>query len=455
MARILLGVSGGIAAYKALEFVRLATAAGHSVRALQTRASRRFVGAASFAALTGAPVLASEFERDPARGAFPGQPRPSCEPLNHLALVENADLYLIAPASANTIAKLAHGLADNLLCSCALAARCPLLVAPAMNNHMYEHRAVRANLGILRERGVRIIAPGEGRLASAGEWGIGRLAEPTQLLSECEQVLVGGAEETGAGSDPGDGDASGPAGESGGGSWRGLRVLVTAGGTREPIDSVRFLGNSSSGRMGYALAGAARARGAEVTLLSANVALPSPPGVVCREVGTAAQLMEACEQEFDAADVLLMAAAVADFRPAAPAAGKIERARRGAFGLELEPTADVLAGLAARRRDGQTLVGFAAEHGERGLQRARAKLSAKRLDAIVVNDISREDIGFDVEENEVRILTAEEAADGDGAVALAGAALENGTLVPRASKARIAEAILDAVERLRAAHRGR
>src|ERR1700682_3428915 len=189
MSRILLGVSGGIAAYKALELVRLATGAGHAVRVVQTPASRRFVGEASFAALTGAPVLLSEFERDPARGAFPDQPPPTHEPLSHLELVANADVYLIAPASANTIAKLAGGLADNLLGSCALAATCPVIVAPAMNNHMYEHAATRANIQTLRDRGVEIIAPGVGRLASRGEEGVGRLAEPAQLLAACEAAL--------------------------------------------------------------------------------------------------------------------------------------------------------------------------------------------------------------------------------------------------------------------------
>ena len=193
MARILLGVSGGIAAYKALELVRLATAAGHALRVVQTPTSRRFVGEASFAALSGAPVLVSEFERDPARGAFPGDPVPSHEPISHLALVANADAYLIAPASANTIAKLAGGLADNLLTSCALAAACPLVVAPAMNNHMYEHPATQANLKTLRERGVQIVEPGVGRLASKGEQGVGRLAEPAALLAACEAALAGAA----------------------------------------------------------------------------------------------------------------------------------------------------------------------------------------------------------------------------------------------------------------------
>jgi phosphopantothenoylcysteine decarboxylase/phosphopantothenate--cysteine ligase len=423
MSRILLGVSGGIAAYKALEFVRLATAAGHAVRVVQTPASRRFVGEASFAALTGAPVLVSEFERDPARGAFPGQELPAHEPLSHLELAANADLYLLAPASANTIAKLAAGMADNLLGSCALAVTCPVVVAPAMNNHMYEHPATRANLQTLHERGVHLVEPDVGRLASEGEEGIGRLAAPERLLAVCEELLAGTAQ----------GEAPTPRQ-----SWRGLKVLVTAGGTREPIDSVRFLGNSSSGRMGLALARAARARGAEVTLVAANVALARPDGIACREVVSAADLKAACEEEFPACDVLLMAAAVADFTPAAPEQGKIKKADRALLELVLEPTADVLAGLAARRRDGQTLVGFAAEHGEGALEGAREKLAAKGLDAVVVNDISREDIGFDVDANEVTIL----GARGDRSQ------IERWD-VPRDTKAQVADAILDVVGRLR------
>ena len=421
MSRILLGVSGGIAAYKALELVRLATAAGHDVRVVQTPASLRFVGKASFAALTGAPVLSSEFERDPARGAFPSQTPPTHEPLSHLELVANAEVYLIAPASANTIAKLANGLADNLLSSCALVASCPMVIAPAMNSAMYEHPATRANLQTLRERGVTIVEPGAGRLASKGEHGVGRLAEPAELLAACEAALA----------------VSAPA-RSGAG-LSGVRVLVTAGGTREPIDSVRFLGNSSSGRMGFALAQAARGRGAEVTLVAANVALERPAGVRSREVATAAELKEACEQEFSHCDVLLMAAAVADFRPAATADGKISKAGQARLQLDLEATPDVLAGLAAHRRDGQTLIGFAAEHGERAIEHAREKLVAKGVDAVVVNDISRGDIGFDAEANEVTILTA----------AMNGNAEIGERRVPRAVKADIAEAILDTVEQLR------
>jgi phosphopantothenoylcysteine decarboxylase/phosphopantothenate--cysteine ligase len=427
MARILLGVSGGIAAYKALELVRLATEAGHAVRVVQTPNSRRFVGEASFAALSGAPVLVSEFERDPARGAFPGEAPPEHEPLSHLQLVANADVYLIAPASANTIAKLANGLAGDLLSSCALAATCPLVVAPAMNNHMYEHAATRANVRTLRERGAQIVEPGVGRLASKGEHGVGRLAEPAELLAACEAALSASRGPHLNGGAPGQGA-----------DWSGLRVLVTAGGTREPIDSVRFLGNSSSGRMGLALAEAARARGAHVTLVSANVALPSSPEIERRAVTTAAELEQACREEFPACDVLLMAAAVADFRPAAPREDKIKKAGQSGISLELEATGDVLAGLSEQRRPGQTLVGFAAEHGSQAVELGRRKLVQKGVDAIVVNDISRADIGFDADANEVTILTA--AGNGDGATIEVG----------RAPKAQVAERILDVVAKLRA-----
>jgi phosphopantothenoylcysteine decarboxylase/phosphopantothenate--cysteine ligase len=406
MARILVGVSGGVAAYKALELIRLATAAGHSVRVIQTPTSRRFVGEASFAAITGAPVLASEFERDPARGAFPGERPPDHEPLSHLQLVESAEAYLIAPASANTLAKLAHGLADNLLTSAALAASCPLLVAPAMNNRMYEHPATQANLALLRKRGVTVIEPDSGRLASLGEQGIGRLPDPERLLAECERVL-------------------------GGGPWAGLGVLVSAGGTREPIDSVRFVGNLSSGKMGLALAEAAVRRGAQVTLVAANVSLPTPPGATVVPVVTAAELQAACEDRFAGADVLLMAAAVADFRPARVADGKIKKAGHERLALELEPTVDVLRTLSARRTPSQTLVGFAAEHGADAVAVAREKLAAKGLDALVVNDISRADIGFESDENEVTVLTA-----------IGERRLE------KAPKSALAEQILDAVEPL-------
>jgi phosphopantothenoylcysteine decarboxylase/phosphopantothenate--cysteine ligase len=436
MAKILLGVSGGIAAYKALELIRLATGAGHAVRVVQTPTSQRFVGAASFAALSGAPVLTDEFEPDPARGAFPGQEPPAHQPLSHLQLVANADLYLVAPASANTLAKLASGLADNLLTSCALAASCPLVLAPAMNNHMYEHAATQSNIEVLRARGAHVIEPDVGRLASLGEQGVGRLAEPARLLEACEEILAADEQTTRPTANPSHtsaaSDSATRASPSDGAAWSGLRVLVTAGGTREPIDSVRFLGNSSSGRMGVALAHAARARGAEVTLVAANIALAPPPGVTVRRVGTAAELKDACEREFPACDVLLMAAAVADFRPAAPVDGKIKKAGVQSLAIELEPTADVLRGLSSQRAPGQTLVAFAAEHGSEGLEHARAKLSSKDVDAVVLNDISRTDIGFESDSNEVTILIATGAEP-----------------VSRAPKESVANAILDVVDRLR------
>jgi phosphopantothenoylcysteine decarboxylase/phosphopantothenate--cysteine ligase len=409
LGRVLLGVSGGVAAYKALEVVRLATKSGHAVRVIQTPTAQRFVGAASFTALTGAPVLTDEFERDPARGAFPDQPAPDHDPLSHLELVRNADAFLIAPATANTIAKLAHGLADNLLTSAALAATCPLLVAPAMNNHMYEHPATQANLATLRERGAIVVDPGTGALGSKGEWGVGRLAEPADLLACVEAVIPAGVR-----------------------PWDGLKVLVTAGGTREPIDSVRYVGNRSSGRMGLALADEAAALGAEVTVIAANVALQRSPRVRYVDVTTAAQLQRACEAEFPRADVLLMAAAVADYRPAAPADTKLKKDEREELLLALERTPDVLSSLADSRRADQTMVGFAAEHGEGALDYGRDKLARKALDAVVVNDIARADIGFEGPDNEVTIVTA---------------AGEHH--VPRASKGDVARAILDVVGDLR------
>ena len=413
MARILLGVSGGIAAYKALELVRLATGAGHAVRVVQTEASLRFVGSASFAALTGAPVLTDEFERDPARGAFPGQPAPEHDPLSHLELVRNADVFVVAPASANTIAKLAHGLADNLLTSAALAATCPLVVAPAMNGHMWEHPATRANVAMLRARGATVLEPGAGRLASRGESGPGRLPEPAELLVAIEALVPG--------------PSASPIAQ-----LAGLHVLVTAGGTREPIDAVRFVGNRSSGRMGFALAEQAAALGAEVTVVAANVALGRDPRVRYVDVETAAQLQDACAAAFARSDVLLMAAAVADFRPARSFAGKLKKAADERMRVELERTPDILAGLAATRRPDQTLVGFAAEHGAGALDHGRDKLARKGVDAVVVNDIARSDIGFESADNEVTIITA-----------------AGETHVARASKAEVARAVLDAVIVLR------
>ena len=427
MSRLLLGVSGGIAAYKALETARLAIKAGHAVRVIQTPTSRRFVGVASFSGITGAPVLCGEFDADPMRGAYPGEPAPDRAPISHLALVQRADVYLIAPASANTLAKLAHGHADNLVTTAALAAACPVAVAPAMNDRMYLHPATAANLELLAGRGVSVIGPGEGDLASHGEHGIGRMAEPAELLAACEALLgPAAAARTQA---PRIGTP---------GQWSEVRVLVTAGGTREPIDAVRYIGNRSSGRMGFALAGAARQLGAEVTVVAANVSLPAPPGVRVLPVSTAAELADACRREFDACDVLLMTAAVADFRPRHPAAHKLKK-DVGAPTIELERTEDVLSGLAGRRRVGgmgttQILVGFAAEHGQGALRYGRDKLERKGLDAVVVNDISQPGIGFDAGENEVTILTADGGARD----------------VPKAAKELVAAAVLQEVGRLRA-----
>jgi phosphopantothenoylcysteine decarboxylase / phosphopantothenate---cysteine ligase len=410
MARILLGVSGGISAYKALEFARLATKAGHGVRVLMTPNATRFVGAASFEGIVGAPALLDEFERDPLRGAFPGDPALDHDPIGHLAVAANADVFLIAPASANTIAKLAAGIADSILTTAFLACSAPRVVAPAMNDRMYADAATQANLATLRERGVRVIDPEEGELASRGEYGVGRLPEPDRLLAEVQAVA---------------GTASGP--------WDGLRVVVSAGGAREPIDTVRFIGNRSSGRMGFALVDRAARRGAEVTVVAANVSLPEPPGVRRVDVETTEQLAEAVRDEFQRSHVLLMAAAVADFRAAQVEAGKLEREGSGSLELSLERTEDVLASVAAERRTDQTVIGFAAEHGEEAIERARAKLERKRLDAIVFNDVSRSDIGFDADKNEVVIVDRE----GEHRVELA-------------PKTEVADAILDRVEVLRA-----
>jgi phosphopantothenoylcysteine decarboxylase/phosphopantothenate--cysteine ligase len=412
VARILLGVSGGIAAYKSLELTRLATTAGHGVRVLMTEGAKRFVGPSSFEAISGAPVLGSEFEHDPMRGAFPGDASLDHDPIGHLEVAANADAYLVAPASANTLAKLATGMADSMLSTAFLACTAPRLVAPAMNDRMYSNPATQANLATLRERGVEVIEPGEGALASRGEHGIGRLPEPEDLLARLEAVL--------------------PAGER---PWDGLRVLVTAGGTREPIDPVRFVGNRSSGRMGLALATAARRRGADVTLIAANVALDVDAGVKRIDVGSAAELSAALDREFAKAQVLLMAAAPADFRPERVADGKLKRKGSG-LDLHLEPTEDILAGLASRRADGQTIVGFAAEHGVGGSGRARDKLVRKGADLIVFNDVSDTEIGFESDRNAVTLISADDERE-----------------IAIDSKEAIAEAILGRVDELRDAAR--
>jgi phosphopantothenoylcysteine decarboxylase / phosphopantothenate---cysteine ligase len=409
MARVLLGVSGGIAAYRAIELARLATRAGHGVRVLMTPTAERFVGRASFEGIVGAPVLVGEFERDPLGGRFPGEGPADHDPISHLELSARADAYLVAPASANTIAKLAAGLCDSMLTTSFVACRAPRAVAAAMNDRMLRDPATEANLATLAERGVRVIPPEEGPLASRGEQGMGRLPAPERLLAELEAMLPA---------------ASGP--------WDGLRVLVTAGGTREPIDPVRFIGNRSSGRMGLALAERAAARGAEVIIVAANVSLPSPARVRRIDVESAEEMAAAVASEFPRSDILLMAAAVADFRPDAPAETKLERAG-GSVELRLAATEDVVAAAARDRRPGQTIVGFAAEHGAVAIERAGEKLRRKGVDAIVFNDVSRSEIGFDAESNEVTIVEP-------------GGRHE----VPLAPKEEVADAILDRVEALRA-----
>ena len=393
MARILLGITGGIAAYKACELVRLFVRAGHEVLPLPTPGVERFVAPETFYAL--------------ARTSPPADPYP------HL---ERADALVIAPLTANTLAKLAHGLADNILTEAALAHCGPLVVAPAMNTRMWEHPATQANVDVLRGRGAIVVGPGTGELAE-GEVGAGRMAEPAEIAAVVAEALGAGPLE-----------ASTREGVSGG--LAGKQVLVTAGGTREPLDSVRFLGNRSSGRMGVAVAAEARRRGAEVTLLAANLAVPVPAGVQVVETPTAADVERETGARAAAADVVVMAAAIADYRPAEPAAGKRPKDAEP-WTVVLEPTTDVLAGLGSRERNGQVLVGFGAEVGAAGLERKRTMLAAKNLDLVVYNDVSREEIGFDADENEVILLTRAGERE-----------------VSRAPKPQIAAAVLDEVERL-------
>jgi phosphopantothenoylcysteine decarboxylase / phosphopantothenate---cysteine ligase len=377
MARVLVGVTGGIAAYKACELVRLLVRAGHEVTPILTPDAERFVTAHTFEALA---------RREAPRDLYP-----------HLA---DADLLVIAPLSANTLAKLAHGLADNVLTQAVLAFRGPVLAAPAMNVRMWEHPATQANTALLRDRGVELIGPEEGELAE-GEHGPGRMSEPEAIFARCQELV------------------SGPPASP----LRGKTVVVSAGGTREPIDLVRFVGNRSSGRMGVALAAEAKRRGADVTLVYANGAAPPPAGVEVVAAPTAADMAREILAR-EEADVVLMAAAVSDYRP------KDEET----WTLALEPTDDVLTELGRRRREkgrGGVLVGFAADAGERGLERAREKLANKKGNLFVFNDVSRSDIGFESESNEVVLISS-----------------RGEQRIGKRSKADVAAAILDEVAAL-------
>jgi len=378
MARVILGVTGGIAAYKACEVARLLVRAGHEVTPILTSEAEAFVTAKTFEALA---------RREMPRELYP-----------HLV---EADLLVVAPLSASTLAKLAHGLADNVLTQTALAFDGPVVVAPAMNPRMWANAATQANVATLRARGVELVGPEEGDTAE-GEVGVGRMSEPEEIFERVTSLLEKREQ------------------------LRGLHVLVTAGGTREPLDAVRFLGNRSSGRMGAALAAEARRRGADVTLVASNLSVRAPVGVEVIQAPTAEDVARETLARGDA-DVVLMAAAVADYRPTEPDEEKRSKDAEP-WTVTLQPTTDVLGELGARRTNGQLLVGFAADRGERGLERAREKLANKSVDLIVFNDVARDDVGFDAPDNEVVLVSA-----------------EGERRIEKAPKERVAAAILDEV----------
>jgi phosphopantothenoylcysteine decarboxylase/phosphopantothenate--cysteine ligase len=393
---VVLGVTGSIAAYKAVSLVRRVLEEGAIVQVVMTHAAQRFVGALTFEALTGRSVASDQFEsrRDE---IAPGG-------MAHLTLAESADLIVIAPASAHCLAKLAHGLADDLLCTMVLAAECPVLVVPAMDGGMWVHPAVEANVRTLRSRGVMVMEPDTGLLAS-GRVGKGRFPEEAAIVAAIAGFLVPQKD------------------------FRGRRILITAGPTQEPLDPIRFISNRSSGKMGWALAEAARDRGAEVTLIAGPTAFPPPFQVRFVPITTSDDLRESVSACFADTDVLIMAAAVADFRPIRAASEKIPKVR-GRLTVAFEPAPDILAEVSARRSR-QILVGFAAETKEL-VKRARRKLSAKRLDLIVANDVTEPGAGFGTETNRVTMIQR------DGHV-------EN---LPLMSKREVAHRVLDAVQRL-------
>jgi phosphopantothenoylcysteine decarboxylase/phosphopantothenate--cysteine ligase len=394
MALIALGVCGGIGAYKAVEIARGLQKRGHEVAAVMTRSAQRFVGTVTFEAITRRRVITDQF----AEGAN--------SDIEHISLASEAALLIVAPATANIIGKFAHGIADDFLTSLYLATRAPVLMAPAMNTNMLEHEAVRANMAVLSARGVRFVAPGEGYLA-CGWIGKGRLAEPEDVVEAADRALMRT------------------------GSLAGRFVLVTAGPTYEDIDGVRYIGNRSSGKMGYALAIEAARRGARVLLVSGPGSQPDPENVEIVRVRSAAQMHTAVTAQAPQADIVIMAAAVADYTPRQRAEGKIEKSD-APMTVDLVRTRDILADLGAARPagSGRVLIGFAAESGDPAA-RAREKLTRKKIDMIVANDISRSDAGFDADTNAVTLVTA----DSDELVALA-------------SKAQVAATILDRAEAL-------
>jgi phosphopantothenoylcysteine decarboxylase/phosphopantothenate--cysteine ligase len=399
---ILLGVTGGVAVYKAAFLASRLAQAGARVDVVMTEAATRFVAPLTFEAVTGRRVYTDLFQlpagRDPDRVQIP-----------HVALAERADLLLVAPATANTLAKLAYGLADNLLTNLALAASAPLLLAPAMESHMWSNPATQANVSALVERGATLVGPEAGHLASGAE-GVGRMSDPEKILDVARAVVGRG------------------------GDLAGRRVVVSAGGTREAIDPVRFVGNHSSGKMGYELAVAARDRGARVVLVAAPTCLPDPAGVETRHVASAAEMRDAVAAAGEGADALVMAAAVADYRPAEAAAHKIKKAGSDELALRLVRTPDVLAEVARLREAGRgprVSVGFAAETQDL-LKNARDKLERKRLDLIVANDVTATDAGFSADTNRVTLLAADGTAEA----------------LPLMSKEDVAHAIWDRVARL-------
>jgi phosphopantothenoylcysteine decarboxylase/phosphopantothenate--cysteine ligase len=398
--KIALGVSGGIAVYKAAEILRLLQDRGIRVQVVMTRAAQEFVRPLTFAALSGEKVITDLFGVESGAEAAPANIDSAIE---HIAVAQTIDALVVAPATADVLARFAQGIANDFLSTLYLATTAPVVVAPAMNVNMWNHAATQANLEILRKRGVRIVEPGQGYLA-CGMTGSGRLAENETIVAAVLEAL---------------GASQDLAGET---------VLVTAGPTREKIDPVRYLTNRSSGRMGYAIAEAALRRGARVLLVSGPTALAAPGAAELTPVETAEEMLAAVLKLLPASTVVIKTAAVADFRPKAAAGQKIKR--KGEMTLELEPTADILTEL-ARRKTSQIVVGFAAET-ENVLENARKKLASKSLDAIVVNDVSREGIGFDSDRNAVTIISQSEVIE-----------------VPETSKWEVAHRVLDQVVRLR------